>query len=130
MPLACADSRFAPVYVGDVVEAFARAVRRRDVAGRTLQLCGPEVVTLREIVRDTASALGLRRWILPLPAALSRVQAAIMDFVPGKPFSTDNYLSATIDSVCDCDGLAALGIERTSMRGVVPGYLMANSGLA
>jgi len=130
MPLACAGSRFAPVYVGDVVEAFARSVERRDVAGRTFQLCGPEVVTLGEIVRDTASALGLRRWILPLPASLSRAQAAIMDFVPGKPFSTDNYLSATIDSVCDCDGLGALGIERTSMRGVVPGYLRANSGLA
>ena len=36
-----------------------------------------------------------------------------MDFVPGKPFSTDNFLSASLDSVCDCDGLAELGIRRT-----------------
>jgi NADH dehydrogenase len=86
------------------------------------------VLTLGEIVRDAAAALGLRRWILPLPDAVSRVQAAIMDYVPGKPFSTDNYLSATLDSTCDCDGLAELGIERTSMRGVVPAYLRANSG--
>jgi NADH dehydrogenase len=54
---------------------------------------------------------------------VSRVQAAMMDFVPGKPFSTDNYLSATLDSVCDCDGLAQLGIERTAMRSVLPRYL-------
>jgi NADH dehydrogenase len=128
MPLACAGSRFAPVYVGDVVEAFSRSVERRDVAGRTFQLCGPDVLTLAEIVRDTAAALGLRRWILPLPAAVSRLQAALMDFVPGKPFSTDNYLSATLDSVCDCDGLRALGIEPVSMRGIVPRYLGANSG--
>ena len=128
MPLACAGARFAPVYVGDVVEAFARCVDRRDVPGRTFQLCGPEVHTLGGIVRDTAAALGLRRRVLPLPGPVSRLQAAVMDYVPGKPFSTDNYLSATIDSVCDCDGLAALGIERTSMRGVVPAYLRANFG--
>jgi uncharacterized protein YbjT (DUF2867 family) len=128
MPLACAGARFAPVYVGDVVEAFARSVDDRAVAGKTFQLCGPDVLTLGGIVRETAAALGLRRWILPLPATVSRAQAAIMDYVPGKPFSTDNYLSATLDSVCDCDGLAALGIERTSMHGVVPAYLRANFG--
>jgi NADH dehydrogenase len=61
--------------------------------------------------------------VVPLPRALSRAQAAVMDFVPGKPFSTDNYLSATLDSVCDCDGLAQLGIERTAMRSVLPRYL-------
>jgi NADH dehydrogenase len=128
MPLACAGTRFAPVYVGDVVEAFARSVGGRAVAGKTFQLCGPDVLTLGEIVRETAAALGLRRHVLPLPAAVSRAQAAIMDYVPGKPFSTDNYLSATRDSVCGCDGLRALGIEPVSMRGIVPRYLRANSG--
>ena len=130
MPLACAGARFAPVYVGDVVEAFGRSIDERAAAGRTFQLCGPDVVSLGDIVRDVAAALGLRRWILPLPDAVSRVQAAIMDYVPGKPFSTDNYLSATLDSTCDCDGLAELGIERTSMRGVVPAFLRANSARA
>jgi uncharacterized protein YbjT (DUF2867 family) len=128
LPLACADSKFAPVYVGDVVEAFVRCLQRRDVAGRTYQLCGPDVVTLGDIVRTTARTLGLRRWVLPLPRAFARVQAAIMDYVPGKPFSTDNFLSATVDSVCDRDGLAELGIERTAMRAVVPRYLQANFG--
>jgi uncharacterized protein YbjT (DUF2867 family) len=128
MPLACASARFAPVYVSDVVEAFARCVDDRAVAGKTFQLCGPDVLTLGGIARETAAALGLRRWVLPLPAVVSRVQAAVMDYVPGKPFSTDNYLSATLDSVCDCDGLAALGIAGTSMHSVVPAYLRANSG--
>jgi len=123
LPLACADAKFAPVYVGDVADAFVRCVDRRDAAGRTYQLYGPEVVTLGEIVRMTARALGLRRWVLPLPRGIARLQAAMMDFVPGKPFSTDNYLSATLDSVGDRDGLGELGIVRTSMRGVVPKYL-------
>ena len=127
-PLACADSRFAPVYVGDVVEAFVRCIDRRDAAGRTYQLCGPEVVTLGDIVSSTAKSLGIKRWIIPLPRVVARIQAAVMDYVPGKPFSTDNFLSATVDSVCDRDGLGELGIPRTSMRGVVPRYLQVNFG--
>jgi NADH dehydrogenase len=123
LPLACADARFAPVYVGDVATAFVMCLQRKDVAGRTFQLCGPDVMTLGDIVRLTAHYLGLKRAVIPLPRAISRMQAAVMDFVPGKPFSTDNFLSATLDSTCDCDGLAELGIERTAMRSVLPHYL-------
>jgi uncharacterized protein YbjT (DUF2867 family) len=123
LPLACAEAKFAPVYVGDVAEAFVRCLEDRNVAGRTYQLCGPEVVSLGEIVRMTARTLGLRRWVIPLPRWVARLQAAVMDYVPGKPFSTDNFLSATIDSVCDRDGLGELGIRRTPMRGTVSRYL-------
>ncbi len=117
LPLACADARFAPVYVGDVAEAFVRCLDRNDVAGRTFQLYGPETITLGDIVRLTARTLGLRRWVLPLPRAVARLQAALMDYVPGKPFSTDNFRSASVASVGERDGLAELGIARTPLRG-------------
>jgi NADH dehydrogenase len=123
LPLACADAQFAPVWVGDVAEAFARCAVRDDVAGRSFQLCGPEVVSLGDIVHSTAQTLGLRRWVLPLPRFVSRLQAALLDWVPGKPFSTDNFRSASVPSTCECDGLAELGIRRSSMRGIVPRYL-------
>jgi uncharacterized protein YbjT (DUF2867 family) len=123
LPLACADAKFAPVYVGDVADAFVDCLHRRDVAGRTFQLCGPDVMSLGDIVRMTASFIGRKRIVLPLPRPVARMQAALMDFVPGKPFSTDNFLSATLDSTCDCDGLAELGLSRTSMRSVLPRYL-------
>jgi NADH dehydrogenase len=123
LPLACADARFAPVFVGDVADAFVECVERRDAAGQAYELCGPDIMTLGDIVRMTARILGLRRVVVPLPRSVSRVQAAVMDYVPGKPFSTDNFLSATLDSTCDRDGLAALGIERTPMRGTIEKYL-------
>lgn len=123
LPLACARAKFAPVYVGDVADAFVECLQRRDVAGQTYELCGPDVMTLGDIVRMTAQVLGLRRAVVPLPDAVSRLQAAVMDFVPGKPFSTDNYLSATLDSTCDCDGLGELGLERTPLRGTITTYL-------
>jgi NADH dehydrogenase len=123
LPLACADAKFAPVYVGDVAAAFVACLDRRDVVGKAFQPCGPDVYTLGGLVRETARVLGLKRVVVPLPRPVARVQAALMDYVPGKPFSTDNYLSATLDSVCDRDGLADLGLTRTPLRGTIEQYL-------
>lgn len=123
LPLACAQAKFAPVYVGDVAAAFSACLTRRDVVGRTFDLCGPDVLTLGDIVRETARALGLRRIVVALSNTVSRLQAGLMDFVPGKPFSTDNYLSATLPSVCEVDGLRELGIEKTPLRGTIERYL-------
>ena len=122
-PLACATARFAPVYVDDVVEAFARALTNPDCYGRRLDLCGPRIYTLEQLVRYTARCIGVRRLIVPLPDFLSRIQAAVFDFVPGKPFSTDNYLSTKVDSVSAHNALEALGIVPTPLEAVVPLYL-------
>jgi len=118
-PLACANARFAPVYVGDVVEAFVYALDEPGVTGRSFDLCGPDVLTLGDIVRLTAQAAGLRRIVLPLPKPLARLQAAVMDFVPGRPFSTDNFRSASVDSICARNGFSNLDIEPTSLRAMI-----------
>ena len=127
-PLACANARFAPVFVEDVAEAMARTLRDPDWYGRRVQLCGPSVYTLEQLVRYTAECAGMRRAIVPLPDLLSRIQAALLDFLPfgafmDKPFSTDNYLSAKADSVCTSNDFEALGIHPTALEAVVPSYL-------
>lgn len=122
-PLACAETRFAPVFVEDVAEAIARTVKDPDCYGRRFTLVGPKNYTLQQLVEYTARCLGIRRTVIPLPALLSRLQAAVFDFVPGKPFSTDNYLSATIDSVSDHNDLITLGITPTPLEAIVPQYL-------
>lgn len=116
LPLARPDARFAPVFVDDVVEAFARAVADRDTIGEIYELCGGEILTLKEIVEWIASRRGQRRCVLGLPDALGRMQAKLFDFVPGKPFSSDNFKSLQVDSVCGEDGFARLGIRPWTMR--------------
>jgi NADH dehydrogenase len=110
LPLAMPQARFAPVHVEDVVEAIARVLRDPSTAGHTYQLCGPDIYTLRELVQIVADRVGLRRMVVGLPRSVSRLQAAIMDFVPGKPFSTDNFRSLQADSVGSTEGLRQLGI--------------------
>ena len=71
---------------------------------------------------DAAHQLGLRRLILGLPDFASRIQAALFDFVPGKPFSTDNYRSLLQDSIVRNDGFARLGIRPQPLAAVFPHY--------
>ena len=123
MPLARANARFAPVYVGDVAEAFARVLRDPATAGETYEIYGPEVYTLRQIVEMTARQLGLRRWVLPLPDVFGRLQGLVCDFVPGKPFSSDNFRSLLTDSVGGIDGLHRLGIEPVRVSRALPSLL-------
>lgn len=127
LPLAKPNAKFAPVHVGDVVQAFLKALEDPATVGQTYELYGPQVMTLREIVDYTARHRGLRRWILPLPDALGRLQAAIFDFVPGKPFSSDNWKSLQLDSVGGIDGLFRLGISKTPVDAIMP-VLLARSG--
>lgn len=119
-PLACPDARVTPVYVGDVVDAFARALGDPATIGKRFDLCGPEVYTLRELVVYTADTLNLHRRVLGLGTRLSRLQARLLEFVPGKPFSRDNFFSLQKDGVCTHNGLDSLEITPTSIHAVVP----------
>lgn len=128
LPLARAEARFAPVYVGDVCAAFERALANRATIGQIYELGGPEIVTLREIVTMTRDALGLSRLIVGLPDPLGKLQAAIFGLVPGKPLSLDNFRSLLLDSVPKRDGLAELGIQPTPMAAIVPRMLRGEDG--
>lgn len=123
LPLARASSQFAPVHIGDVVEAFVRALADEATVQQCYELYGPDVFTLAQIVRMTAQQLGLRRSVVPLPDALGRIQAFVMDFIPGKPFSSDNYRSLLTDSVGGIDGLHRLGIVPARIASILPDIL-------
>ncbi|MCY4468742.1 MAG: complex I NDUFA9 subunit family protein [Thiotrichales bacterium] len=125
-PLACPQARFAPVYVEDVVRAFLTALDDDATAGQRYELCGPRTYTLRELVAYTARVTGRRRLVVGLGDRLSRLQGQVLERVPGKPFSTDNYLSTKTDSVCSSNGFERLGIAPRSVESIVPGYLGAS----
>jgi NADH dehydrogenase len=124
-PLARPDARFQPVLVDDVIEALLRCLHGSASSRQTYELGGPQIYTLREIVDLVAKLTGRRRWIVGLPDAAARIQGMIMNFVPGRPFSSDNYRSLTVDSVCTQDGFARLGIKPQSMLASARQYLGA-----
>jgi NADH dehydrogenase len=123
-PLACPDARMQPVYIEDVTHCFVQAIQDHGTYNQRYNLCGPKVYTLYEIVEYLARVTGMKRRIVRLRDWQARAQASVMEWVPGKPFSRDNYLSLQVDSVCDGDFPTIFGCTPRSMEEIVPGYLL------
>ncbi len=122
-PLACPNSRFAPVYVDDVAQAFCRSLSEPATYGRRYELCGPRNYTLRQLIEYAAHVVGVKRRIIELSGTLSRLQARIFEYLPGKPFSMDNYLSLQKDSLCSGRSILPFTFAATPLEAVVPAYL-------
>jgi NADH dehydrogenase len=116
MPLACPDARFAPVHVDDVALAVAKALDDPATDGRTFEICGPEAYSLRELVQMISEVTGKKRLIIGLPDSLARLQARILERLPGKLFTLDNYRSLSVPSICRSNGCAELGIRPRSLE--------------
>ena len=119
-PVVCPQTRFAPVCIDDVVEAFYQVLERgADFNGQRLNLCGPQIYTFKELVQFVARVTGRRRLVLGLPDWLSRLQALVMERLPGKLFTRDNYRSMQIDSVCAGNNFSVLGISPKALEDVM-----------
>jgi len=126
LPLAGANARFQPVWVGDVAAALLAALGDDESIGRTYELAGPEVFTLRELVRLAGRLSGHARPILPLPAPLATLQALFLEALPGEPLmSRDNLASMKLPNVAtgQLPGLRELGIEAHALAPIASAYL-------
>jgi len=123
MPLACPKSRLQPVFAEDVAAVMLASLEDPMTWGKSYELAGPQSYTLKELVEWTAKCKGQSRRVVGLPGPLSALMAAVMDYVPGKPFSRDNYQSLKTDNTSDNSGFAYFGIEPRSIDFVVPDYL-------
>lgn len=125
MPVICGETRFQPVYVGDVADAAMAALARPDAAGAIYELGGPRVLSMRELLAYVLHETGRKRRMINIPMGLARLQAFFMEFVPGKPLTRDQLLMLQHDNVAsgEMPGLKELGIVPTPVELVVPGYL-------
>jgi NADH dehydrogenase len=124
MALAGANAKFQPVYVGDVARCFARAVADDATIGQRYNLCGPKVYTLAELVRYVGALIGRSRMIVRLGPGLSRLQALVLEHLPGKLMSRDNLASMQKDAVCDGPFPPIFGFAPTALELVAPEWLV------
>lgn len=130
MPLAAAQARFQPVWVEDVAQAILHCLSHVATIGQTYEVCGPDVLSLGELVSLAGRASGHARPIIPLPAPLGRLQAWLMEWAPGEPLmSRDNLDSMRVDNVATgrLPGLDALGITPSAVTAIAPTYLAQQS---
>jgi uncharacterized protein YbjT (DUF2867 family) len=125
MPVISGDTKMQPVYVGDVADAVMAAQASSEPQGKIFELGGPRVWTFREILAFILKAIRRERKLVDIPMGIARIQASILQHVPGKPLTPDQLLMLSKDNVVSPGalGLADLGITPTPVELVVPGYL-------
>jgi NADH dehydrogenase len=114
MPLAGAHTRFQPVWVHDVAQAVVHCVNTSSTEGQIFEACGPDVLTLAELVQLAGRWVGKPRPVISLPYAIGWLQALLMEWAPGPTLmSRDNLDSMKVHNIASGRmlGLRALGIS-------------------
>jgi NADH dehydrogenase len=125
MPVVCGDTRFQPVYVGDVADAAMAALARPDAAGKTYELGGPRVWSFRELLAFIVKETGRRRPLVEMPMGLVRLQARFAELLPNPPITRDQLILLQRDNVVAPGALTLgdLGITAQPIEALVPAYL-------
>lgn len=133
IPLAASQARFQPVWVDDVARAAVHCLQETSTIGQIYELCGPDIFSLKQLMQLAGAYAGINhgrgRAVLPLPDALARLQAFVMELAPGDPvLSRDNLDAMKTDNIASAPsagllGLSALGIAPSSLTAIGPSYL-------
>lgn len=124
MAVGGADAKFQPVYVGDVAQAFVDALDEPATFGKVYELVGPHTYTLRQLVQLAGTYSGHRRVVLGLPDAIARLQAFVLEHLPGPTLmSRDNLDSMKADNIASGQYPLPSGWKPTPLEAVAPDYL-------
>lgn len=123
VPMPCADARFSPVYINDVVHCVMVAMRNDETIGKRYALCGPRSYDFKELLQYAGKVAGRSRPIIGLGDGMSRIMGRLLGLLPNKPMTYDNYLTLRIDSVCKESFPKVFGIVPKSLESILPRYL-------
>ncbi len=122
-------TKFTPVFVGDLAEAFSILVDRGEARGQTFELGGPEVFTFKQILEFTLETIGRKRLLVPIPWPIAKALGSVMGILPFAPLTADQVELLKTDNVVseaatrEGRNLAGLGIKAHGIQGIVPSYL-------
>ncbi|GAK34736.1 NADH dehydrogenase [ubiquinone] 1 alpha subcomplex subunit 9, mitochondrial [alpha proteobacterium Q-1] len=126
MPVIAGETRFQPVYVGDVADAVLAALRQPAPEKATLhELGGPKIYSFRALLGMILHYSGQKRPLLDIPMPLARLQASFLQYLPSPPLTPDQLLMLQQDNIVheNTPGLRDLGISPTAAEAILPGYL-------
>jgi NADH dehydrogenase len=123
------QTRLQPVYVGDVAEAIAAAIEGKLRAGTVYELGGPDMRSMKEIMEYVLATTERKRALVPLPFALAKLQASVLQFLPKPPLTPDQVELLRADNIVSEEAIAehrtleGIGIAPTPAEAIVPSYL-------
>jgi NADH dehydrogenase len=118
-------TRLQPVYVEDVAQAIVRLLADPQTAGRTYELAGPGVYTLRELVSFVLRIMNKHRLLVPVPFTVAEIQARLFEFLPSPPLTTGQVDLLRLDNLASgaLPGFRELDIQPKALEEIVPTYI-------
>lgn len=119
------ETRFQPVYVGDVADACLACLDRPETQGQLYELGGPRIYTFKELMELMLRTIGKKRVLLPIPWGMAQIQARMFECLPKPPLTRDQVTQLKIDNVVQPGAMtfADLDIEPMAAEGIIPTYL-------
>jgi len=124
-PVIAPNTRFQPVYVRDLAKAIAATtIDPAAHRGKTYEIGGPEVMTMRELTAAIAAAAGQSTELVDMPDFAASLLSRF-GFLPFAPLTRDQWISLQSDNVVGprAHGLAAFGIDPVPLAAVAPDWL-------
>jgi NADH dehydrogenase len=122
-------TRMQPVFAGDVAEAIAKAVDGELAAGTIYEVGGPDIRTFKQLMQFVLATTQRRRLLVPVPFAVMKLLAMILQFLPKPPITPDQVELLKADNVISENArregrtLEGMGITPESIEAIVPTYL-------
>ncbi|MGX9178817.1 complex I NDUFA9 subunit family protein [Mesorhizobium sp. BHbdii] len=123
------QTKFQPVYVGDVAEAVARSVDGKVQGGRIYELGGPQVLTFKQCMQEMLAMIDRKRLLVSVPWWVANMQASILGLLPNPLLTKDQVLQLREHNVVseaatrENRTLAGLDIQPQSIGSILPSYL-------
>ena len=123
------QTKFQPVYVGDVAEAVARSVEGKIKGGQIYELGGPQVLTFKQCMEELLTVIERKRLLVPVPWWVANLQASVLGLLPNPPLTKDQVLQLRQHNIVSEAAikanrtLAGLDIQPQSIGTILPSYL-------
>ncbi len=119
------QTKFQPVYVGDVAAAVWKILQEPATAGQVFEFGGPREISFEEILRYICEQTGRRRHFVPMPFALAKIDAFFLQLLPKPLLTVDQIEMLKTDNVVsgNAPGLDALGVNATPIESILPTYI-------
>lgn len=120
------ETKFQPVFVGDVADAVMAAIDQPEAQGKVYALGGPEVLSFKELFERMFAYTKRPVYLMPMSFGLAKFQAVFLSLLPVPLLTRDQVESLKTDNMVpeDLPGLADLGVNATALDVVLPRYLI------
>ncbi|MET0270442.1 MAG: complex I NDUFA9 subunit family protein [Sphingomonas sp.] len=127
LPVVRGAAKFQPAFVADAAQAIAAAALDPAAhAGKTYELGGPQVISMRELNMWIAGAVGRKPMIIDVPDELSRLATKMGGGLWGAPMTFDQWQMLSKDNVVTpgAQGFEAFGIAPAPLSAVALRWLV------